>query len=125
MTRQPLFAAFFFAGLLFLFYQFYLMFSVFLLPLTWAALLAIVFYPLHLRLTEALHGRNSLASFLFTTIVILVVIVPTVLLSVLLASESVAVYQWSREFLTGDGLPELMKRVQGWTPARAGRRDAS
>jgi len=119
MTRQPLFAAFFFAGLLFLFYQFYLMFSVFLLPLTWAALLAIVFYPLQLRLTRVLHGRNSLASFLFTTIVILVVIVPTVLLSVLLASESVSVYQWSKDFLTGDGLPELMKRVQGWTPAKA------
>ena len=119
MTRQPLFAAFFFAGLLFLFYQFYLMFSVFLLPLTWATLLAIVFYPLHLRLTHVLHGRNSLAAFLFTTIVILVVIVPTVLLSVLLASESVAVYQWSKEFLTGDGLPELMKRVQGWTPTKA------
>lgn len=119
MTRQPLFAAFFFAVLLFLLYQFYLMFSVFLLPLTWAALLAIVFYPLHLRLTSLLRGRNSLASFLFTTIVILVVIVPTVLLSLLLASESVAVYQWSKEFLTGEALPELMNRLQAWRPAKA------
>jgi predicted PurR-regulated permease PerM len=119
MPRQPLFAAFFFAGLTFLFYQFYRMFSVFILPLTWAALLAIVFYPLHLRLTDVLHGRNSLASFLFTTIVILVVMVPTVLLSVLLAGESVAVYQWSRDFLTGDRLPELMKHLQGWTPTKA------
>jgi len=119
MTRQPLFAAFFFAVLLFLLYQFYLMFSVFLIPLTWAALLAIVFYPLLLRLTHLLHGRNSLASFIFTTIVILVVIVPTVLLSLLLASESVAVYQWSRDFLTGGQLTEWMNRLQRWRPAKA------
>jgi predicted PurR-regulated permease PerM len=119
MTRQPLFAAFFFAVLLFLLYQFYLMFSVFLIPLTWAALLAIVFYPLHLRLTHLLHGRNSVASFLFTTIVILVVIVPTVLLSLLLASESVAVYQRSRDFLTGDEFTDMMTRLQAWRPAKA------
>jgi predicted PurR-regulated permease PerM len=119
MTRHQLFAAFFFAVFLFLFYQFYLMFSVFLIPLTWAALLAIVFYPLHLRLTHLLRGRNSLASFLFTTVVILVVIVPTVLLSLLLASESVSVYQWSKEFVTGPGLQELMDRLQGSAPARA------
>lgn len=118
MTRQPLFVAFFFAVLLFLLYQFYLMFSVFLIPLTWAALLAIVFYPLHLRLTQVLRGRNSLASFIFTTLVILVVIVPTVLLSLLLASESVGVYQWSKEFLTGNGMTELMNRVQAWRPTK-------
>jgi predicted PurR-regulated permease PerM len=119
MTRQQLFAAFFFAVLLFLFYQFYLMFSIFLIPLAWAALLAIVFYPLQLRLTHLLRGRNSVASFIFTTIVILVVIVPTVLLSLLLASESVAVYQSSKEFLSGNGLEEWMHRLQGWTPSKA------
>jgi len=119
MTRHQLFAVFFFAVLLFLLYQFYLMFSVFLIPLTWAALLAIVFYPLHVRLTHLLHGRNSLASLLFTTVVILVVMVPTVLLSLLLASESVAVYQWSKDFLTGPGLQDLLDRLQGSAPAKA------
>lgn len=121
MTRQPLFVVFFFAVLLFLFYQFYLMFSIFLIPLTWAALLAIVFYPVHARLTHLLRGRNSLASFIFTTIVIGTVIVPTVLLSLLLASESVAVYQWSRDFLAADKLPELMDRIESWAPTRAVR----
>ena len=119
MSRHHLFAAFFFAVLLFLLYQFYLMFSFFLIPLTWAALLAIVFYPLHVRLTHLLHGRNSLASFLFTTLVILVVMVPTVLLSLLLASESVAVYEWSRDFLTGTGLQDFVSHMQVSAPAKA------
>ncbi len=119
MTREQLFAAFFFAVFLFLFYQFYRMFSVFLIPLTWAALLAIVFYPLHLRLTRLLRGRSGLASFLFTTLVIMVVIVPTVLLTLLLANESVAVYQQSKELLKGEGAQELMNRLRASTPAKA------
>ena len=41
MTRQHLFAAFFFAVFLFLLYQLYLMFEGFLAPMGWAALLAI------------------------------------------------------------------------------------
>lgn len=119
MTRQQLFAAFFFAVFLFLLYQFYLMFEVFLGPLTWAALLALVFYPLQNRLTHVLRGRNSLAAFLLTTIVILVVIVPTVFLTILLANESVALYQRSTEVLGSGQLEQLFERVRASTPARA------
>ena len=119
MTRQQLFAAFFFAVFLFLFYQVYSMFRVFLIPLTWAALLAIVFYPLQIRLTQLLRGRNGLAAFLFTTLVIMVVIVPTVLLSLLLANESVVLYQQSKDVLASGGLQEWIERLQASTPARA------
>jgi predicted PurR-regulated permease PerM len=119
MTRQQLFAAFFFAVFVFLLYQFYLMFEAFLGPLTWAALLALIFYPLQVRLTRVLRGRNSVAAFLLTTIVILVVIVPTVFLTVLLANESVALYQRSAELLASGQLEQLFERVKASTPARA------
>lgn len=112
MTRQQLFAAFFFAVFLYLLFQFYRMFYVFLVPLTWAALLALAFSPLHIRLTRALHGRDSLASFLFTTVVILVVMVPTVLLTILLANESVALYERSRDFFTSGDLEHFLERVR-------------
>jgi predicted PurR-regulated permease PerM len=118
MTRQHLFAAFFFAVFLFLLYQFYVMFLGFLAPLAWAALLALVFYPLYARLTQLLRGRNSIAAFVFTTIVILVVIVPTVLLTVLLASESVSVYQRSADFVTSGQLQQQIERLRASTPAR-------
>ncbi|MFQ5666879.1 MAG: AI-2E family transporter [Candidatus Binatia bacterium] len=119
MTRQQLFAAFFFAVFLLLLYQFYRMFRGFLVPLTWAGLIALVFYPLHVRVTRLLKGRRSLAAFIFTTLVILVVIVPMVLLSILLANESVALYQHSTKVLRGDQLQGFLGRLQASTPGRA------
>src|SRR5690348_17295474 len=80
MRRDQLFAAFFFAAFLFLLYQFYRMFSVFVAPLTWAALLAFIFYPLYGHLLHALRGRGGLTAFVLTTLVILAVMVPMVFL---------------------------------------------
>ncbi len=119
MSRQQLFAAFFFALFLFLLYQFYQIFSVFLVPLTWAALLALTFYPVHLRLTRLLRGRVGLASFLFTTVVILVVMVPTVLISLLLANESVALYQRSSEIVDSEQARRWFEYLKAGTPLRA------
>jgi predicted PurR-regulated permease PerM len=119
MTRQHLFAAFFFAVFLFLLFQFYRMFSVFIAPLAWAALLAFIFYPLYTRLTRWLQGRNGLAAFLLTTGVILAVMVPTVFVIILLANESAALYQRSTEFFNGPGMREAVDRLRASTPARA------
>jgi predicted PurR-regulated permease PerM len=93
MSRAQLFAVFFFAVFLYLLYQFYLVFNGFLGPLSWAGILALVFYPTYRRLSALLRQRESLAAFLLTTLVIVVVIVPTIWLTVRLASESVAAYQ--------------------------------
>ena len=46
MRREQLFAAFFFLAFCFLLYQFYRILSDFIGPLSYAALLAFVFYPL-------------------------------------------------------------------------------
>jgi predicted PurR-regulated permease PerM len=93
MTRQQLFAAFFFAVLLFLLYQFYLILEVFLTPITWAVLLALVFYPLQAWLARRLRGREGVAAFILTTVVIALVIVPMIVIASLLVSESVAAYE--------------------------------
>jgi len=114
MTRQHLFAAFFFAALLYLLFQFYVIFSVFLVPLTWAALLALVFYPINERLVPLLRGRHTVAAFLLTTLVILLVMVPTILLTVLLGTESVTVYQRLQEMLTSGQTPALVERLLDW-----------
>lgn len=119
MTRQQLFAAFFFSVFFFLLYQFYRIFDVFLVPLTWAALLAFIFYPVHVWLTRVLRGRDSLASLCLTTVVILVVIVPTILSTAVLANESVALYQSGSELLASGRLQELLERVKASAPARA------
>lgn len=92
MTRQQLFAAFFFAVLLFLLYQFYLILEVFLTPLTWAALLALVFYPVQVWMTRRLRDREGLSAFLLTTAVIGLVILPMIVIGALLVSESTAAF---------------------------------
>jgi len=121
MTRQQLFAAFFFGVFLFLLYQFYRMFSVFLAPLTWGALLAFVFYPLYSRLTRVLRGRRGLASLILTTIVILVVMVPTVFLAILLANESVTLFQRVSETLSSGQPEQWFEHLKTAMPARAWR----
>ncbi len=112
MTRQSLFAAFFFAVFLFLLYQFYRMFQGFLAPLAWAALLAVLFYPLQQRLTRVLRGREGAAAFLLTTAVIAVVILPTIGILILVANESALLYQRSVEFVAGGGPEQILERLR-------------
>ncbi len=104
MSREQLFAAFFFAALLFFLYQFYRILAVFLTPLLWAGLLALVFHPLQSRLSRILRKRNGLAAFLLTGLVVALVIVPTILIASLLVSESVAAYQHLQERIESGAL---------------------
>ncbi len=114
MTREHLFAAFFFGALLYLLFQFYVIFSVFLVPLSWAALLALVFYPVNERLVTLLRGRQTVAAFLLTTLVIALVMVPTILLTVLLGTESVTLYQRLQGVLGSPEAPALVQRLLEW-----------
>ena len=93
MTRQQLFAVFFFAMLLFLLYQFYLILEIFLTPLFWAAVLALIFHPMQRWLQRRLRGRASLAAFVLTTVVIGTVIVPMIVVGALLVNESVDAFE--------------------------------
>lgn len=113
MTRSRLFAAFFFTVFLFLLYQFYRMFEGFLAPLAWAALLALVFHPVQRRFVRWLYGRNGLAAFLLTTLVIGGVIVPTLLLLALVAHESVLLYQRIAALVAHGELGQWWKQLQG------------
>jgi len=109
MSREQVFAAFFFAVFLFLLYQLYLLFSGYLAPLAWASLLAIVFYPLQVRLVRWLRGRQSLAAFLLTTAVIGGVIIPTLIVVALVASESVLLYERVTAFVASGGIGRLQE----------------
>jgi len=117
-NRGIIFAVFFFAILLFLLYQFYQLFAFFIAPLTWAALLALVFYPLYGFVLRLLRGRENVAAFLFTTVVILVVIVPTIILSLLLVRESVQFVQWAREVYESGRLEIWLESIRASSPGQ-------
>ena len=59
----------------------------FVVPITWAAILAYASWPVFVRLERALGGRTGLAAPLMTLAIVLVVLVPAVLLSIALAAE--------------------------------------
>ena len=92
MTRQQLFAAFFFAVFLFLLAQLYSLFSAFLVPLIWTIIFVLTFYPLYTLLLSLLRERRTLASLVMTVFIIHLVAVPVFSLSSVLASQVVEFY---------------------------------
>ena len=64
----------------------------FLLPVFWAAVLAVLFTPLFKRMTVWFRGRASLAALVTLLGVIVMVVVPIVLIGVAVTGEAVGVY---------------------------------
>jgi predicted PurR-regulated permease PerM len=118
MSRQQLFAAFFFAVFLFLLFQVYALFSLFLVPLIWAVILVLAFYPLFTLLLSLFQGRRTLISLLMTVFVVLLVAVPVFLFSSVLTSEALGLYQRISE-ATQSG--ELQHFLSGWRETFLGR----
>lgn len=124
MRREHLFAAFFFLVFAYLLYQFYLILHFFVGPLTWAALLALLFHPLQRRLSALLRRRDGVSAFLLTTAVILVVIVPTIYLTVVLASQSADLYQEVRKFVEEGRVSALQDQLRASAVGRLWERVA-
>ena len=88
MTKPQRFTAVFFALLLLLLYQIALMFRPFLFPVLWAALLAHLTYPLHVRFTSFVRGREVVSASCLTLLVLALVVIPISMMGVLLACEA-------------------------------------
>ncbi len=112
MRREQLFAAFFLVAFCFLLYQFFLILSGFVGPLSYASLLAFLLYPLYLRVRRALGERDSLAAGTMTLATIVLVIAPTFYLMAVLTTQSVALYELLRDYVTTGQLHGLMERMQ-------------
>src|SRR5215204_4385523 len=118
MTRQQLFAAFFFAVLLFLLSQLYTLFAFFLKPLAWTIILVLTFYPLYTFLLDLVRGRRSLAALLLTTFIILLIAVPIFFLSSVLTSQMIDLYQKLQEVVQSGQLQSLLA---GWRETYLGQ----
>jgi predicted PurR-regulated permease PerM len=112
MRREHLFAAFFFLAFCFLLYQFYLILSEFVGPLSYAALLAFIFHPLCDRLKVLLGGREGTAAGLMTAATLLLVVAPTFYLLTVLTTESVSLYESLRTFVTSSSLQETLDHMR-------------
>jgi predicted PurR-regulated permease PerM len=64
----------------------------FLMPVFWAAVLATLFHPLHVRYLDAVRGRNSVAALLSVLTIVGVVVLPLAAIGVAMAREAIALH---------------------------------
>jgi len=93
MTKKQIFMWFFIAVFLLLFYLFYQVLKPFLNPLFWAAILALLIYPLHEKLTRLLRNKAGISSLVMTILTIGIIVVPLFLITATLAVEMFDVYK--------------------------------
>jgi predicted PurR-regulated permease PerM len=113
VSREQLFAAFFFAVFLFLLYQLYLFLSPFFAPLVWAGILALAFYPLTEWLSRAFGGRRTVVALVLVLGVTIVAIIPSFLLGSLLVREATGAYLRLQEAVQQGEVRGLVEQIRG------------
>ena len=89
MNQNWLVTVFFFVLLLVILYLAFLIFSPFLQAVAWAAILAMIVYPVYEWLLKVLKGRATLAALILTVLIIFLIVVPAMRVSVFLTQETV------------------------------------
>ena len=89
MTQNWLVTGFFFALLLAILYGAFLILSPFLKAITWAAILAVLFYPAYAWLLKLLRGRATAAAFTIILVITLLVVLPGLQVARFLTEEAV------------------------------------
>ena len=109
VSREHLFAAFFFVAFLFLLYEFYLFVAAFFAPLVWAAILALTFYPFNDWLVRRAGIRRALAATALVFMVTIVAILPAFYLGSVLVGEATRAYHRLQEALQAGAAPEMLE----------------
>ncbi len=92
MTQRQIFVLSFF-GLFFLIaLQLAGVFRLFLLPLGWAVILSIVFYPLYIRILRGVKGRKNMAALISVLIVMVMTSAPMIFFTGTLVRETLSFY---------------------------------
>ncbi len=84
---------FFFSLLMSTSILFFWMLGKYLFPVFWAAVIAVVFYPLYLYFSRKLKERNSIASIFTITAIVITVVLPLTVIGGMVVQESVSLYQ--------------------------------
>lgn len=116
MTRNQFLTIFFLALLIFIFYQVVLLFSSFLHPIFWAAILAYAFYPVYLPLKRAFPEKqqNTLAPIVMTFLLLLFVVPPLVILIVNLTGQAIELYQSVTTYIREGKLEQLIDQIRAF-----------
>ena len=119
MNQNWLVTAFFFALLLVILYGAFLILSPFLTAITWAAILAVLVYPVYSWLLKLLRGRATFAALIVIIVITLLIAVPGVELALFLSEEAVELVKSVRALLSDQGIQEWtqkpwVQQLMGW-----------
>lgn len=92
MNQRQLFILSFFLLFILIFLQLIGIFKLFLTPILWAIILALVFYPLYARLLSLLKGKKNLASGVTVLLVFVLTVGPMIFFSGTLVKEIMQFY---------------------------------
>ena len=112
MTRDQFVRSFFVALLVFIVYQLFLIFLPFYQSIFWAAILTFAFFPLYFKIRKWLAPHETLAAFLSTLVVVLVVIPPLIYLAINVTSQAIQLYQKASDYVRGGHLEELVDHIR-------------
>ncbi len=111
MKKEHIFLIFILLLASFSFYYLYQVLSPFLTSILWAILLAIVFYPLFLKLQRLLKKKRVLSALTMTLFVVLVIVLPAGLLMVSLANEVIDFYHHLDEMIKTGRLQSYLTQI--------------
>ena len=104
MNQSLLVNIFFFALLLLILYLALQILSPFIEAIAWAAILAIVVYPVYAWLSNLLRGRGTVAALIVTVLITLLIVFPAFRIAGFLSQEAVELAKTVRELANGDEL---------------------
>ena len=121
VNRDWLVTAFFFVLLLVLLYGAFLILSPFLKALTWAAILAVLFYPAYAGLLKIFKGKATLAALTVIVLITLVVVLPGIQIVGFLSEEVVELVKSVGALAHGEGVeawkqnPWIQRLLRLWS----------
>ncbi len=120
MNQNWLVTVFFFVLLLVILYLAYLIFSPFVQAVAWAAILAMIVYPIYEWLLKILKGRATLAALIVTVLIIFLIVFPALRVIVFLSQETVELASTMRtsvesaEIEAWKGTPWVQRVLNAW-----------
>ncbi len=120
MNQNWLVTVFFFVLLLVILYLAYLIFSPFVQAVAWAAILAMIVYPIYEWLLKILKGRATLAALIVTVLIIFLIVFPALRVIVFLTQETVELASTMRtsvesaEIEAWKGTPWVQRVLNAW-----------
>ncbi|MCC6764903.1 MAG: AI-2E family transporter [Deltaproteobacteria bacterium] len=112
LARGQVVVYFFFAAFLFLLWQLYAVFSGFLVPIVWAAILAMLFFPLFRIVLGWCGGRETVAALALTLSITGGVLLPTISLSSVITHEAIGFYQRASQYVGSGTLAADVDRLR-------------